>query len=170
MVSYSIYKITNLINGKVYIGQTTQKVAQRWIDHCCLKQYKHRSALREAIRKYGKESFKIETLNTVSSLEEANDLEISLISQYDCIAPKGYNLALGGRNYEHSESSKQKIKQYQISRMKSVIRLEDNKIYESVCEAAKDVQAIKSNLIKHLKGRPHYKTIKGYTFKYLENS
>lgn len=57
----SIYKITNLINGKVYIGQTTQPIEKRFKSHCykdgCTKLY-------NAMKKYGKSNFSIELLES----------------------------------------------------------------------------------------------------------
>lgn len=55
-----LYKITNLVNSKIYIGSTRQKISKRWAGHiskssCCLY-------LKHSINKYGKENFKIEVL------------------------------------------------------------------------------------------------------------
>ena len=91
-----IYKITNLINGKIYIGQTTRTLQQRWIEHCkpsstnCV-------LLHNAIQKYGKENFIIEKIDMACDLEELNKKEIYWINYYDSAnSDKGYNLSLGG--------------------------------------------------------------------------
>lgn len=56
-----IYKITNLINDKVYIGQTTTTINNRWSQHKTHKD--KRSHLRSALDKYGIENFKIEEVS-----------------------------------------------------------------------------------------------------------
>ena len=52
-----IYKITNRINGKVYIGQTRMSLNVRWWHHCNRKDC---PALHHAIKKYGAENFTVE--------------------------------------------------------------------------------------------------------------
>ena len=88
-----IYKITNQINGKIYIGQTVMPLIRRWRVH---KSCKRKSPLTNALAKYGHENFKIEEVTRAVSTEELNKLEIAYIAQYESIAPKGYNLAAGG--------------------------------------------------------------------------
>lgn len=50
-----IYRITNTVNGKIYIGKTTVGVSQRWEMHlkCCFGKYRGKSKLYPAILKYG---------------------------------------------------------------------------------------------------------------------
>ena len=99
---WTIYKITNKINGKIYVGQTSRPVEQRWQEHKNGKTNKaHTSPLTRAINKYGWENFKTEVIETVNSAEEANIQEQYWIEYYHCAIPKygkncGYNLTLGG--------------------------------------------------------------------------
>lgn len=86
-----IYKITNTKNGKVYIGQTTRTLRLRWEQHIRSAKNGGMSKFYKAIRKYGPESFKVETLCTAYSKEELNDLEIYFIHKYNSIK-KGYNM------------------------------------------------------------------------------
>ena len=86
-----IYKITNTKNGKVYIGQTTRTLRLRWEQHIRNAKNGGMSKFYKAIRKYGPESFKVETLCTAYSKEELNDLEIYFIHKYNSIE-KGYNM------------------------------------------------------------------------------
>lgn len=97
-----IYKITNIKNGHSYVGQTRRTVEQRWKEH----QYYYEGCikLQRAIKKYGIESFKVETLEQCDD-SELDDREKYWISYYDTFN-NGYNLTLGGQqggykyNYE----------------------------------------------------------------------
>lgn len=92
--SYKIYKITNIINDKIYIGITCALLSNRWCKHCSEAknlQDSPRPILR-AIRKYGKENFKIEQLDTAPSEQEALKKETDYILKFNSIDGKvGYN-------------------------------------------------------------------------------
>lgn len=92
-----IYSLTNKINGKRYIGQTTRTVEWRWSQH-----RKHLNSVHfpiyHALRKYGVENFTVEVLARASSVEWLNYLETVLISAYNSLVPNGYNLDSGGKN------------------------------------------------------------------------
>ena len=94
--TWKLYKITNNINGKIYIGQTIQAVKLRFSNHCdkssCC------TYLRNAIQKHGKQNFTTETICTVYSQQDADLLEQTLIKAYNTTNAKyGYNLAHGGK-------------------------------------------------------------------------
>lgn len=93
-----IYKITNKLNGRIYIGQTAQTLAGRWSDHCrpCRGQHINRSVVANAIRKYGKENFTMEEIDRAENLDELNIKEVTYIKAFGCLSPRGYNLHLGG--------------------------------------------------------------------------
>lgn len=95
-----IYKITNKINGKIYIGQTTKTLKERFNAHCwgvsMNDQYHFNMAIKSAIRKYGKENFTIELIEEVET-DKLNEREVYWISFYDSYN-KGYNNTLGGQN------------------------------------------------------------------------
>jgi group I intron endonuclease len=88
-----IYKITNLITGKLYIGQTTMSLKRRWAVH---KATKRISPLTSSLKKHGSENFKIEEIDRASSLEELAKLEMYHIKTFASIYPLGYNLSTGG--------------------------------------------------------------------------
>jgi len=91
-----IYRITNNINDKVYIGQTIQEIKDRFREHC-KKSRQKKSAITSAIIKYGKENFIIEPLMTnIKNIEELNYWEKYWIKVYDSVSPNGYNLTDGG--------------------------------------------------------------------------
>ena len=91
-----IYKITNKINGKIYIGKTLKTIEGRWKDH--LKDYKRprfeRRPLYSAMKKYGVENFSIEEVEECSS-EILSEREIYWIDFYDSFR-SGYNATKGG--------------------------------------------------------------------------
>ena len=96
-----IYKITNLVNGKMYIGQSID-IYKRWKEHNNIafrttsKSYNY--PLYKAIRKYGIDNFKFEIIEECS-IEKLNDKEIYYINKYNtCIFNKnsfGYNMIFG---------------------------------------------------------------------------
>ena len=99
-----IYLITNTINGKKYIGQTSVSIAQRWRQHRWESRGDRSHPLYRAIMKYGPDKFKVECLETVAgSRAELVAAEIRLISTHDCMTPKGYNLSKGGEGYDSSQ-------------------------------------------------------------------
>jgi group I intron endonuclease len=95
-----IYKITNNINGKVYIGQTVKSLKERFEKHCWRTTnndlYHFNMAIKKAIRKYGKENFTIELIEEVET-SKLDEREVYWISYYDSYN-KGYNCTLGGQN------------------------------------------------------------------------
>ena len=98
-----IYKITNLVNGKSYIGQTIRTIEERWKQHVKdSNSNKDDFYLHRAIRKYGKENFVIEEIfSTVKESifelkEELNDHEKYYIKLFNTYNPDGYNMTLGG--------------------------------------------------------------------------
>ena len=99
-----IYKITNKLNGKVYIGQSID-IDTRWRQHINAKD---NVAIHNAIKKYGKENFKFEVLLECPA-DMLNVWERDMIALYDCISPNGYNLTEGGEGYQCSEETRRKM-------------------------------------------------------------
>lgn len=93
-----VYKITNKINKKVYIGQTIRDPNQRFLRH--LSDALHDvldTYFARAIRKYGKDNFELEIIDTAETREELTQKELYWISFYDsCNKNKGYNCSPGG--------------------------------------------------------------------------
>lgn len=85
-----IYKITNLINGKAYIGQSIN-IEGRWGQH--LRKCKY--PCDAAIQKYGKENFSFEVLEECPR-SKLNEREVYWIAYYDTYLGYGYNLTPGG--------------------------------------------------------------------------
>ena len=119
-----IYKITNLINGKLYIGQTVRSLGKRWHEHCYKPVDKRRiskPAISIAINKYGVENFKIEIIEICSSIDEMNLKEPFYIEKFNSLFPMGYNIELGGKNKKMHSSTRQKL-----SKIKSGSRLTES--------------------------------------------
>lgn len=110
-----VYLITNLINGRKYVGQTIQKPhTNRWYQHCNPKEgtRSYEMLICKAIRKYGKENFNFEIVYTCYNTEELNFKESELIKKAASLVPLGYNIteAVNG-SYVHSNATREKISQ-----------------------------------------------------------
>ena len=121
-----IYKITNKINGKVYIGQTVNNkgfkgrydrggstLAEKcYMYHIKNKEngYYYNSFLLNAFNKYGVENFEVnDMLDVAFSKEELDIKEKSWILIYNSVS-NGYNLNYGGGNGKVSESTREKFR------------------------------------------------------------
>lgn len=102
-MSWCIYKHTNKVNGKVYIGQTCQVPEERWQGG---NGYTHNPLFYNAIKKYGwKEGFTHEIIEeNILTQDLANEREIYYIALYNSYE-EGYNLTKGGNNAEHRGDS-----------------------------------------------------------------
>ena len=166
-VTMIIYKATNLINGKIYIGQTIVSLTERKGDHK-RKSFKHnsKSSFHSAIRKYGFDNFKWEIIDTAETRKELNDKEKKWIKHYESTNnKKGYNLTSGGDCIEFTEEVKKKISLAQIGK----------KITEDQSRERSKRMAGKGN---HFYGKKHTeesknkisKSRKGIKGKYTEES
>lgn len=89
-----IYKITNKVNGKMYIGQSNN-CERRLQEHCSPSRYKYsRSPIDIAIKKYGRSAFSYEIIEECP-LELLNQQETFWIQYYNAVE-KGYNCNQGG--------------------------------------------------------------------------
>ena len=103
-----IYKLTNKINGKVYIGQTVRTLEERIKEHTS----HNKTAISKAIRKYGINNFEIEIIEKCKTVKELNSREKYWIKKYNSFSETGYNLCEGGENtkgFKHREYSKHKM-------------------------------------------------------------
>lgn len=106
---YCIYKYTNKINGKLYIGQTCKTLEDRAgkNGYC----YKRCVLFWRAIQKYGWDNFEPEILLNNLTKEEADKKEIEFISYYNSSNKNyGYNLSLGGNSVNPNQETIEKIK------------------------------------------------------------
>ena len=98
---YYIYKITNQINSKVYVGQTNN-MSLRWSGHKSDAMSNINRPLYNAMRKYGTENFTIEIIEEVIE-DLVDEKEIYWINQLNCLdRDYGYNLDSGGNKNKHA--------------------------------------------------------------------
>ena len=112
-----IYKIENLVNGKIYIGQSTN-IKKRWATHRTRpfnpnsKQYD--SLLYRAIRKYGLENFRFVVLEE-TLIEELDNREKYWIEYYESHnKEKGYNLTDGGSSATFAILTKEQVDEIKL--------------------------------------------------------
>lgn len=117
-----IYKTTNIINGKIYIGQRSTNIIPKndlYLGSGVV--------LKKAIKKYGRENFKREILEFCDTLEDLDKREIYLIDKYNSHIPIGYNISKGGsggyidRDVYDEMSKKLKGRKHSIEQHKKVI-------------------------------------------------
>ena len=107
---YIVYQHKNKINGKIYIGITSQKPEDRWGSQGC--NYKSSPHFYSAIQKYGWNNFEHNILFTGLTKEQACLKEQELIKEYDLMNREfGYNSTSGGDIFSMNEETKQKISQ-----------------------------------------------------------
>ena len=104
----SIYKITNTLNGKAYIGQTIHdaektRIRQHFSGH-------GNKYIKEAIEEYGIDVFTFEILHDGIIPELLKSFEKEAIAKFNCVHPNGYNENRGGSGVcSHSEEARRKI-------------------------------------------------------------
>lgn len=117
-----IYKLTNKLNGKAYVGQTCDLEARLYLHS---RAYDHRrSSLHRAIRKYGIDAFGFEVLEDgITDRETLNRLEREWIAKLGTTdRKKGYNLTSGGEGrsgYELADSQRKKMSESRKGRKTS---------------------------------------------------
>lgn len=107
---FSIYLVTNIVTGKVYVGKTGNTVHDRWTDHKSNARRGAEGYLYRSMRKHGEENFQVQTVAVVQTETEANILErvwILLLESHK--EAFGYNLTLGGDGVRMNEATKIKM-------------------------------------------------------------
>jgi len=93
-MKYTIYKITNIINNRYYIGKhQTESINDNYFGSGI--------AIKEAIKKYGKDNFKKEVLFVFDNEVEMNNKEIELIDESFVKRKDTYNIGIGGEGGSH---------------------------------------------------------------------
>ena len=113
-MTIGIYKITNTVNGKIYIGKS-QNIEKRFNEHIygLNRGINHNPHFQNAWDKYGEKNFKFEIIHTLKNYneKEISDLEIYYISKYNSTNQDyGYNFQCGGQGGKLSERQKEEIR------------------------------------------------------------
>lgn len=104
-----VYKITNQINNKEYVGVTTKTLAERFEAHL-KRANREKSAVQKAMKKYGKHNFTIVEIDVANSENELFKKEIYWIKKLGTFK-SGYNLTLGGGGITNmSQEIREKIR------------------------------------------------------------
>ena len=150
-----IYKITNLINNKCYIGQTTKSIEERWNRHkrdaFNKEKYNYEYPLYRAFRKYGIENFSFEIIEKCK-ISELNEKEIYWIKYYNSAGHNGYNQTLGGDGTRILELDEQEV----------IKKYEEFQVIEKVakffnCAPASIGNILKKHNIKIISAQEHAK-------------
>jgi group I intron endonuclease len=184
-----IYKITNKMNQKVYVGQTTRSLAWRWYHHKYPSVKK--TLLKTAILEYGAESFAIEMITEIfaSGKEELrlllNIAEKKYINEFNSIYPNGYNAIQSGRINFHTEESKEKIAASKRGKPRPDMLLHLPKIHEKckkkiICNETGQIWSSVKDCAAHFNVKPKQisRVLRGqrkrlkwqFTFSYLQQS
>jgi predicted GIY-YIG superfamily endonuclease len=167
----TIYIIKNKLNGKVYIGQTTQSVFVRWNAHKRLNNTIISKALKNNIN-----NFEFIEFLTCFSKEELNFWEKEFIKQFNSIAPFGYNQTTGGNEFSFNNEIKTKMslikkgkesKNHIVGVIAKNIETNNIEYFDSLKSATKKLNISRSSILKSCK----YNIIrKGYLFSYANQS
>lgn len=179
---YAIYKHTNLINGKVYIGQSVNP-HKRWNNGngYLIKNDNGeyiQPAFAHAIIKYGWSNFSHEIIKFAFSQEDADNLEKQFIEQYKSTNPKyGYNILKGGKSgytkqhIKKSSNSDYNIKGKNNPRAKKVAQYTKDgkliKVWDYMTQACEEIDGDSSTISKCCRGL--VKIHKGFVWKYYES-
>lgn len=144
-----IYKTTNLINGKIYIGQDSKNNKNYFGSGDLIK---------KAIKKYGVENFKKEILYFCNTQKELNEIEQKFIFQYNSTNKTiGYNICVGGTNgtmlnRKHSEETKKQMSEIRLGvvfsdeHKKNISKAHIGKI---ISDETKEKMSKSQKLVKH---------------------
>ena len=100
-----IYRITNRVNGKIYIGQTSRSVSERWNQHLYHARKGKQYPIYSAIRKHGAESFQVEILCETQWIFLDSLEEFFIVTNRSLLSQNGYNVTPGGDGLGRGEQS-----------------------------------------------------------------
>ncbi len=144
--TYCVYKHTNIFNGKIYIGITSQQPEKRWKNGYG---YEGNEYFYRAIQKYGwHDGFEHEIIVGGLTKDQACAIEIELIQAYDSTnSDKGYNFSSGGDcGNAGCSRSEEWVEKMSEALSKPVICIESSVVYKSATEAECQTGISKSSI------------------------
>lgn len=163
-----IYKITNIVNNKIYIGQTSKTIEERFAAHIKKAKQHTNRYLYDAMNKYGYDKFFIEEIENISD-DQLDEREIYWIAFYNSTNPEiGYNMTSGGGggntwiNNPHKEETSKKISLANKGKKHNISSEGKEKIVQSNKEL-KTIPVNKDELEKDIK---NYMSIEDICTKY----
>lgn len=163
MKKYVVYKHTNRINGKVYIGITRQDLNKRWQNgYGYMGTY-----FWNAVQKYGWDNFDHEILLSGLTKEEACEEEKRLIAEYQAQDKEhGYNIMEGGQTGDNLQPMFG-VDNYRAARVRRINPDSGEiKVYTTVSEAVAEMGVNHRGISKACRGVS--KTYKGYIWEYVD--
>lgn len=166
-----IYKATNIVNDKLYIGQSMYSLPYRWSQHKhAAFKAKVMDVFHKAIRKYGKDNWKIEIIDTAQSADDLNIKEIEWIKKSNShyINGFGYNMSFGGSSNAGWKEEPKKTEKRINKIKKPIICVETGEIFPSIKEAANKFNITSGFMGSVVKGiKP---SAKGLHFNYVNEN
>ena len=138
-----VYKITNKINNKIYIG-VSNDVPRRWRNHIeaasNIKDHHYNYPLMQAFREFGVNNFTFEIIDSAKTSKELIQKEHDYIIEYNCVFPNGYNQTAKTDSPMLDPNIANKMKQTKRKKYgKKVAEINDNNeiinIFNSIVEA-----------------------------------
>lgn len=108
---YTIYLRTNLVNGKQYVGQTSDWETREKQFNRINQRYANKE-LTKARKEFGLDNFDVKILNTVNTQDEAWNLEKHYIKEFNTKYPNGYNMSDGGKTSKGTKHTDDTIKNF----------------------------------------------------------
>lgn len=136
-----VYIVTNKVNGKQYVGITTQEPRRRWGAHIngALRGDSPCVLFARALIKYGRSNFEFSVIDVAYDRIELFDKEVHYIKQFNTKKPNGYNLTDGGAGLSGNKNSMETV----AKRSETIKSRNGNRIiadyveYRSVADAAR---------------------------------
>lgn len=124
MSIYTLYRITNTVNSKVYIGWTSRNPDIRFGEH----QKRNKAPINHAIKKYGVENFRFEILYQSTDYEHSRTMESVFIQDHNSLIDQwGYNQDKGGTGHKRTQATIDKHRRKIQGRKQSAEHIEKRK-------------------------------------------
>lgn len=153
-----IYRYTNLLNGKIYIGKTAYTMAHRAGQHSSEARLGCRRPFHAALRKYGIENFKVEVIDKANDSELAAFKETFHIALNESKVPCGYNVTDGGEGAigrVFTEEHKARLSAASLGKPKSLAHRATMSAQRRGVRRGPCSLATKAKIAATLAGRPH---------------